>query len=205
VGDFVNVGPDAELEARVKRMAGIHGDDADWPVVVWNGEVIGALTELEEFIAQKPPDDSSALVGPAVAEVVDWGRQERADSFSSEEPPLEASMNVLDMRLSVLGDQFHDTGLAHNKYPELEVSQLVEDKKSSSGKLVGNSGGVDPQSPLRTVDLALEGLEWAVLKVSLCYLFWFTFLKIIKYKGSKLVARFCHNSTCPRGRGVTSS
>lgn len=197
-----------ELEARVKRMAGIRGDDADWPVVVWNGEVIGTLAELEEFIEHKPPDEH-------VAEETEWEhgqaeepqfQQERHNAATQhnsnmdDHPGLEASMNVLDMRLSVLGNQFRDTALAQSKYPELHETGEEDGAKTPTAKVgpASPNGGVDAQSPLRTVDLALEGLEWAVLKVNKKEMCVICFASKRKVTGNVVVARIRDNSAGAR-------
>jgi hypothetical protein len=187
--DFINVGPDPDLEARIARQAGISGADEEWPVAFWNGDCVGGLDDLARFVEQTPPE---ALPGEAPGEgatsgdddltfLSPEGRRQRlqfAEQLrnaraplepSPDELPLEASMNVLDMRLSVLGTQFRD----HPAYPDLDASMGME-AGSENGAISGNNGNNnnadekanngEAQSPLRTVDLALEGLEWAVLK-----------------------------------------
>jgi hypothetical protein len=173
--EFVNVGADAELEARVRRLAGLAGAEEDWPIPVWRGEAVGhaqlpaLLARIQEEL-QHPQSEE----GEEAEEV----HNEQVTASASPPPfPMEASVNVLDMRLSVLGNQFRDTALtSQNKYPELDES--VAEQEEKPGKPAVSPNGVDPQSPLRTVDLALEGLEWAVLKVSsvclfVCFFFFF--------------------------------
>ena len=175
--DFINVGPDPDLEARIGRQAGISGADEDWPVAFWNGDCIGGLEDLARFVEQTPPEPPPLPREAGEGEGADEflspeGRRQRllfaeqlrnARAAPAEELPLEASMNVLDMRLSVLGTQFR----GHPVYPDLDASMEGSNNNGDDNSNKGNDNNDnagEAQSPLRTVDLALEGLEWAVLK-----------------------------------------
>ncbi len=197
--DFINVGPDPDLEARIARQAGISGADEEWPVAFWNGDCVGGLEDLARFVEQTPPEPLPPLPGELSGEagagdddlafLSPEGRRQR-QQFAEQlrnarapppaEEPLEASMNVLDMRLSVLGTQFRE----HTVYPDLDASldggaehggnsnsnnseekaANANNNNSNNNNNNNNDAKGEGQSPLRTVDLALEGLEWAVLK-----------------------------------------
>jgi hypothetical protein len=181
--EFINVGKDRELEARIARQMGPVAETADgWPAVFFEGGYLGGVVELESFLQQHPelsrpppsPSDSEELSNSNSnndnGEDVDNGGghvlhlsngPHSADSSYSPqvetyERPLEESMDVLDMRLSVLGGEFDATQLSH--YPDLAGGGLTPPPAAGAG--AGASRGAE-STGLTAVDEALEGLEWA--------------------------------------------
>ncbi len=189
--DFVNVGPDPELEGRIVRQAGVSGADDDWPMAFWKGDCIGGVEDLARFVEQAPlqPPSPPLEAGEGAGEAAETPEEGRRRLLLAEqlrsaratapvpaqaEEPLEESMNVLNMHLSVLGKQFPDRpvfGAASEfDFDDGDSSHFGSNNNSNNagdaaaGGAAGGAAAGDPQSPLRTVDLALEGLEWAVLK-----------------------------------------
>ncbi len=202
----VNVGHDSELRARVAgAVAGRGGggdSEDDWPVAFSPaGTAIGGLDELARYFAALPaaaaaarqPESTQAARENAQNLLAEREaaearlEQARRGSDGTGLHSLEDSLHVLDMRLSVLGDQFRPAG-KRLTFPYLEAngSGAYDDDDMGDGGDDGDPAFFGPGSdtpsvtirapassasstgstglPLRTVDVALEGLEWAVVK-----------------------------------------
>ena len=173
--EFINVGKDRELEARIARQMGAVADSPDgWPAVFFEGDYLGGVAELEGYLQQHPelslpppsPSDSEELSNSnnnndnnvmdddGGGRVLHLSAAENVDDYSPHvetyDRPLEESMDVLDMRLSVLGGEFDATQLS--QYPDLAGGPTSPPAGLANST---QSGG------LTAVDEALEGLEWA--------------------------------------------
>jgi len=144
---------------------GAAASEDDWPVVFDPSNVcIGGVQELEAALGQRRAHQQLREERVALET-----RREKArlEERPEEGRALEESLHVLDMRLSVLGDQFRerarDRGTA---FPDLskELSWSADDHFGSSEDPASPPARTSTPPALRTVDVALESLEWAVLK-----------------------------------------
>lgn len=165
-GECINVGNDKDLERRVVEQVGLTPPTTaeDWPIVLVDGSRCSSVDEMEMLLEEwqekqeaEEEEAASPVMVPVpsapVAEEEAIAAPVPSAPALDAEPIMEQSVNVLDMRLSVLGTQLDDMQLS--QYPNLDSEDAMTDTAPQSLR----------QSPeLTAVDEALEGLEWVTRK-----------------------------------------
>jgi hypothetical protein len=185
----INVGHDAATLTRIASAVGRSGaKEDDWPVVATPaGVMYGTVAELESALASSPPLPQPALEQEQMERIREreavlaqrraaeerlkhLRQQERKDDDATRD--LEDSIHVLDMRLSVIGDQFRRAPVSGTGGSVVDLENVEDDDDNAlSDSFLLQSNATNEVvadetvgSPLGTVDLALEGLEWAMVK-----------------------------------------
>lgn len=154
-------------------------EDGHYPVCFApDGTCIGGLSKLEAYLARFKPRNVGVptALSPAEQRAILLRERKLAEEQLAQQKhakdgsvtpearyELEDSIHVLDMRLSVIGNQFR--GMAGgDSWSSEDGFGPNEDGAGAPENSSGSSRNGASSPPLRTVDAALEGLEWAVLK-----------------------------------------